>query len=114
MPDSEENNINRALGHIEGVMGEQTRVLTQLTTAVSELRAMSTQSDQVASLHRASVDFKLGQLAQQISHMEPIISDLKRWRERSIGAIILLSFTMAVVGASATTVFKQVVVYLAQ
>lgn len=101
------DDMSRALGQVEGQ-------LKALIKQVAESQQSS--SDGRATLYTAIDDLRSGVQSMQsevkamdgrLKAVEPIVSELSRWRERGIGVLIFLSVAAAALGALITALWDK-------
>lgn len=102
MPDT---NLERALGRVEGKVD---LMLREQQTATASRKQTHERLE--------SVDRKIAQAADEIKRVdhrlakvEAPVAEFSRWRERAIGALMLISFVSAATGATIVAVWKSIV-----
>ncbi|NRQ13477.1 DUF1515 family protein [Ensifer sesbaniae] len=101
-----DGNSERAIGRLEGKLDALAdaveRGQDESKQGRARIYAELEQVRQEAARSRAEVE----SLKQQMADAAPIISDIKRWRERFIGMQMLVVFLAGSAGAAITTFWK--------
>jgi len=98
-------NHDRAIGRIEGkldiLLEKQTSADKKHSELYEKIDRIQRQQDQT--------DQKVAMVDQRLEKIEKPVAEFTRWRERLIGAAMLLSFIAAVVGGSAVIFWQRIV-----
>ncbi len=98
----------RALGNLEGkidlMLAEQDRAAQSRKHTYEKLEAMDKKID--------ATDVKIDAIDKRLKAVEEPVAEFSRWRERGIGAIMLISFAAASVGGVVVAFGKKVWVAL--
>lgn len=98
----------------EAGLNEIYRALGGLTAEVQGLRAVITESDRRSSEHRSRVYGKLEEIDQRtgtlehrvdaasaaIADIKPTIDEVRRWKQRGIGALAIVGFAASAIGVA--------------
>jgi tetrahydromethanopterin S-methyltransferase subunit G len=100
--------VHQQLGALDAKMD---RVLADQDQARSDRKQQYSKSE---NLERRldDVDRKLETVNTRLNNMEPITTDIGKWRERFIGMRLLIVFVAAAFGASAATFGKWMAIKL--
>jgi hypothetical protein len=106
MPDSSQD---RAIGRLEGKLDALIENVAQSQKSSGESRAKI-----YAKLdHLTTSTDKIARLEERIAAIEPVAAEFNKWRERGIGALMLITFFSAALGAAITAAWKKVVAVVA-
>jgi hypothetical protein len=92
-----EQSTDRSLGRLEGQMSA---ILSSQAKIIEQLDALSKTPAEIANMQK------------RLEKIEPIAEDFGRWRERGVGAIMLLSFIAATFGAVLTAAWHKITAWL--
>jgi hypothetical protein len=90
------------------VTADETRILYRLEGKVDNVLAEQ-ESAKAELKHLARLPDKLSALEVRVAKLEPIADDFSRWRERGIGALMLISFFAAILGAAISAIWQKIV-----
>lgn len=98
-------NRDRAIGRIEGkldiLLEEQASAAEKHDELYEKIDRIQRQQDHT--------DQKVAMVDQRLEKIEKPVAEFTRWRERFIGAAMLVSFIAAVVGGSAVLFWQRIV-----
>ena len=100
MPDA---NQDRAIGRIEGNID---RILAELKEAKEGRKA---QYEKLDALDRKveATESKVERIDERLEKVEEPVAEFSRWRERGVGAVMLISFAAASFGGLLATFGKK-------
>lgn len=77
----------------------------------ADIRAIAKRQDEIAADMKALVNTpeKIDRLNERLEKIEPVAAEFSRWRERGIGALMLISFISAILGAVLTAAWRKIV-----
>ena len=94
----------RAIGRIEGkldlILAEQEKAATARKAQYEKLDALDRKVD--------ATETKVESIDKRLEKVEEPVAEFSRWRERGVGAIMLVSFAAASVGGLLATFGKKV------
>jgi hypothetical protein len=100
---TDDGNQDRAIGRIEGkldlIIAEQERAALARKVQYEKLDALDRKVDKT--------DNKVASIDNRLEVVEAPVAEFSRWKERAIGAIMLISFVSAVSGAMIVALWKK-------
>lgn len=108
---SDERAIGRLEGKIDSILAEQSRAADARRQMYATLERMDRKIDQNdRKSEQTFSDFKvaLEAMDKRLQAVEEPVREFSRWRERAIGAAMLVSFVAAAVGGLIVTYGKKV------
>jgi len=98
------DNRDRAIGRIEGKLDLLIEENVQAAKKKEELH------QKIDSIQRRQdrLDHKFLAIDERLEHIEKPLADLNRWRERAIGAVMLISFLAASIGGTAAVFWQKI------
>lgn len=103
-----DNNIDRALGRLEGkvdlMLQEQQSAAANRKQTYERLEEINKQVDDAAS--------KIEHADARLTKVEAPVAEFSKWRERAIGALMLISFVSAATGAAMVAAWKGILAWL--
>lgn len=102
---SEEASQDRALGRLEG------KIDMMLAAQEKADVARKAQYDKLDALDRKveATEAKVESIDRRLESVEEPVAEFSRWRERGVGALMLITFISASVGATAAAFWKKAV-----
>lgn len=101
---TEEASQDRAIGRIEGkldlIIAEQENAARARKAQYEKLEAVDRKVDKT--------DNKVASIDNRLQTVEAPVAEFNRWKERAIGAIILISFVSAFSGALIAALWKKI------
>jgi hypothetical protein len=101
-------NQERAIGRIEGkldlIIAEQEKAAAARKAQYEKLDALDRKVE--------ATEIKVASVDKRLESVEEPVAEFSRWRERGVGALMLVSFAAATVGGLAATFGKKVWVAL--
>jgi prefoldin subunit 5 len=88
-----DTSTERALGRLEGKME-------------AILSAQEKTNEQLAALSRTPSDIEA--VRERIEKIEPMAEEFNRWKERGVGAVMLISLLAAMIGAAVTALWQTI------
>ena len=102
------DDIHRSLGRLEGkldmILSDQEKARQDRKTHYEKADAIERRLEET--------DRKLDAVTDRFNEAAPVISDIKRWKERFIGAQMLIAAVLLAIGGGITIVWKWVAVKL--
>lgn len=102
MPDAD---LQRALGRVEGkldlVLKDQDDASKNRKQTYDRLETLDRKVD--------SINGEVARVDKRLASVERPVAEFSKWRERAIGALMLISFMSAVTGAALTAAWRYVV-----
>jgi len=102
-----ENNIDRALGRLEGkvdlMLQEQQSAAANRKQTYERLEEIDRKVDDAAE--------KIRHADARLASVEAPVAEFSKWRERAVGALMLISFVSAATGATMVAVWKGFVAW---
>ncbi|AQS40808.1 MAG: Hypothetical protein BHV28_00820 [Candidatus Tokpelaia hoelldobleri] len=99
------DNHDRAIGRIEGkldqLIGEQRRATQKRGDMYKQLEALRKNQDEITR--------QIKDVDRRLEHVEKPIAEFSRWRERAVGAAMLLSMTAALIGGTVAAYWAKIV-----
>lgn len=99
------DNHDRAIGRIEGkldqLIEEQRRAMQKRSEMYKQLESLRKNQDEMTRQIK-DVDRRLG-------YVEEPVTEFNRWRERAIGAAMLISLTAAMIGGTVAAYWAKLV-----
>jgi Asp-tRNA(Asn)/Glu-tRNA(Gln) amidotransferase C subunit len=92
-----EESTDRALGRVEGKIEA---ILSAQVDIIKQLSSLSNTPKEIEAMHK------------RLEKIEPVAEEFSRWRERGVGALMLLSFAAATFGAVITAAWQKVTAWL--
>lgn len=105
---SEEANLERSLGRVEGKLD---LILTAQTEEASIRRKHFTRTEAVERTLESLV-VETGRIDTRLAAVEKPVAEFSKWRERAVGALMLISFLSAATGAVLTAAWHQILAWL--
>lgn len=103
-----DNNIDRALGRLEGkvdlILQEQQSAAANRKQTYERLEEINKKVDDAAS--------KIEHADARLAKVEAPVAEFSKWRERAIGALMLISFVSAATGAAMVAAWKGFLAWL--
>lgn len=99
------DNLDRALGRLEGKLD---LMLQEQQIAAKERKQTADRFDSVERLVEAAKD-EISRVDDRLAKVETPVAELSKWRERAIGALMLISFVSAFTGAAIVAAWKGIV-----
>jgi energy-converting hydrogenase Eha subunit H len=92
-----DESTDRSLGRLEGQMAA---ILSAQAKIIEQLAALSNTPKEIEAVHK------------RLEKIEPVADEFNKWRERGVGALMLLSFAAATFGAIITAVWQKITAWL--
>lgn len=97
-----DNNIDRALGRLEGkvdlMLQEQQSAAANRKQTYERLEAVERKVEEAAD--------EIKRVDNRLASVEAPVAEFSKWRERAVGALMLISFVSAATGATMVAVWK--------
>ena len=105
---TDNNNIDRALGRLEGkvdlMLQEQQSAAANRKQTYERLEEIDRKVDDAAE--------KIRYADARLASVEAPVAEFSKWRERAVGALMLISFVSAVTGAAMVAAWKGILAWL--
>lgn len=103
------NEIQRALGRVEGKLEAQGAATTELARTLADIKAamQSSEIDQVKAL--ADIDDRLQGVEADLRKAAPALAEINVWKERGRGALMMWSVLASIFGATVATFWTKLV-----
>jgi CII-binding regulator of phage lambda lysogenization HflD len=109
MPDAD---LHRALGNVEGQLKAQTATLERLLDAIGADRTASEKSRDTVTRDLDAIDKRLSKVEEGIERISPVADEVKQWKQRGIGAAMLLSMLGATFGGALVAFREKILAVL--
>ena len=98
-------NQERAIGRIEGKLD---RLIEDMNT---DTKKREEQDDRLARIERSQddLDRRVEAILKRIESVEKPVAELNRWRERAIGALMLVSLVAALIGGAIAAYWHKII-----
>jgi len=98
------DNIDRAIGRIEGIL----KLILDSQTRADKARRQLYEA--IESLRADNADYRrrLEAVEKRLDAMEKPVAEIAKWRERSIGSIVTISGIAALVGGGMATGWQKI------
>jgi hypothetical protein len=90
MTDTDERAIGRLEGKMDLMLAEQEKAAQSRKQTYEKLEALGRKID--------ATDAKVGVIDERLEKVEEPVADFNKWRERAIGAVMLISVASALIG----------------
>ena len=103
-----DNNIDRALGRLEG------KVDLMLQEQISAAANRKQTYERIEAVERKVEDAadEIKRVDDRLASVEAPVAEFSKWRERAIGALMLISFVSAATGAAMVAAWKGILAWL--
>ena len=102
-----EASVERTLGLILGKLEGQDKTMAKADESRSRLyKKLDVLDEKIDIMDNAVKD-----LSRRIGSIEPTVDDINKWRERGVGALLLIGFMAAALGSLITAISKKLVAY---
>lgn len=88
-----EPSVQRDLGRLEGKIDA---IIAQQQKDADRLERLVTTPEKIESVEK------------RVAKLEPIADDFSKWKERGVGAMMLISFIAALLGAAITAAWQKI------
>lgn len=103
-----DENLQRALGRVEGkldlMLQEQQQASANRKQTYERLEEINKKVDDAAT--------KIEHADARLAKVEAPVAEFSKWRERAIGALMLISFVSAATGAAMVAAWKGILAWL--
>lgn len=103
-----DNNLDRALGRLEGkvdlMLQEQQSAAANRKKTYQRIEEIDKKVDDAAA--------KIRHADERLAKVEAPVAEFSKWRERAIGALMLISFVSAATGAAMVAAWKGILAWL--
>ncbi len=96
---SQERSIGRIEGKIDLILAEQEKAATARKAQYEKLDALDRKVD--------ATETKVESIDKRLEKVEEPVAEFSRWRERGVGALMLITFVSASTGAAAVAFGKK-------
>lgn len=97
---SQERSIGRIEGKIDLILAEQEKAATARKAQYEKLDALDRKVD--------ATETKVESIDKRLEKVEEPVAEFSRWRERGVGAVMLISFAAASFGGLLATFGKKI------
>lgn len=102
-----DNNIDRAIGRLEGKMD---LMLQEQQTAAANRKQTYERLEAVEWKVEDAAD-EVKRVDNRLASVEAPVAEFSKWRERAIGALMLISFVSAATGAAMVAAWKGILAW---
>jgi len=99
------NNIERSLGRIEG---KQDQILEEQKKASLERKEIFQQMEDIKRKQELA-EKERASMAERLKTVEQNTTDFNKWKERAIGAVMLISTAAALIGGTLASSWQKIV-----
>ncbi|WP_298702495.1 hypothetical protein [uncultured Brevundimonas sp.] len=103
-----DENLQRALGRVEGkldlMLQEQQTASANRKQTYQRLESVDRKVDEAAD--------EIKRVDERLAKVEAPVAEFSKWRERAIGALMLISFVSAATGAAMVAAWKSILAWL--
>jgi len=103
-----DNNLERALGRLEGKVD---LMLQDQQSAAANRKQTYQRLEEIDKKVDAAAD-KIKNADERLAELEAPVAEFSKWRERAIGALMLISFVSAATGAALVAAWKGILAWL--
>lgn len=96
-----EINMAEQLGYLRRAAEDQARLMESMQALIKE-------QGRESAAARSDVASRLSEVERKVEMFEPVAKDFSRWRERGIGALMVLTMISAMVGAFSAKIMAWV------
>lgn len=97
------DDLSEAIGQLRA----DVRAISAQQTAADSSRARIYDKLEILSGDVRSVKEDTTDLTERITKIEPTVAEISKWRERGVGALMLVSFAAAAIGGALATFGKK-------
>jgi len=105
MPDE---HLERALGRVEGKLD----LMLQEQQAASANRKQTYERLEAVERKVEDAAYEIKRVDIRLASVEAPVADFSKWRERAVGALMLISFVSAATGATMVAVWKGFITWI--